>query len=206
MLSVNRHQEQNHSEKPAKKVEADNEFLWELLRGGDQKAIEDLYRFNYQILYSYALKVCGDKELCKDCIQELFVSLWEKREKLGKVAKVRPYLLQSVWHLVIKKLKKNNKNVELNENDHYDIEIVFPNESFLINTQDKESKDNSLKKALDSLSIRQKQIIFMQYYEGLSIDEIKQITELKYQSIKNLTHRAMLALRAYYKQKKSSNI
>jgi DNA-directed RNA polymerase specialized sigma24 family protein len=41
----------------------------------------------------------------------------------------------------------------------------------------------------------------MQYYEGLTIDEIRQITELKYQSIKNLTHRAMLALRAHYKFK-----
>jgi DNA-directed RNA polymerase specialized sigma24 family protein len=42
----------------------------------------------------------------------------------------------------------------------------------------------------------------MQYYEGLTIEEIQQITELKYQSIKNLTHRAMIVLRESFKLKK----
>ena len=177
-------------------------MLWEGLRNGEQKAIEALYRYNYQVLYSYAFKICRDKELCKDCIQELFVGLWEKRTQLSKVSKVRPYLLQSMWHLVIKKLKKANKNLHLDENAHYNIDVVFSRESILISDQLEKEKSKSLYEALNGLSKRQKQIIFMQYYEGLTIDEIQQITELKYQSIKNLTHRAMLSMREYLKIKK----
>ena len=91
----------------SQKNDVSNEKLWKDLREGKQKAIEDLYRYNYQVLYSYALKICRDKELSKDCVQELFVGLWEKREFLATVAKVRPYLLQSIWHLLIKKLKES---------------------------------------------------------------------------------------------------
>ena len=203
MLSVKKPQNSQISVHRTLREELSNEELWFCLREGDQKAIEDLYRYNYQVLYSYAFKMCRDKELSKDCIQELFVGLWEKRELLSKVSKVRPYLLQSIWHLLIKKLKKNNKNLTLDENAHYNIDVVFSTESILIDNQTKTEKASKLKDALADLSTRQKQIIFMQYYEGLTIDEIEQITELKYQSIKNLTHRAMVTLREFFNVKKN---
>ena len=176
-----------------------NEELWQQLREGSRSAIEDLYRYNYQILYSYAFKICRDKDLCKDCLQELFAGLWEKRDHLSEVSKVRPYLLQSIWHLVIKKLKKNNKYIALDENAHYDIEMVFSRENEMVQRQEGEDKSKMLKEAFCELSTRQKQILFMQYYEGLTIDEIQQITELKYQSIKNITYRAMLKMRDFFK-------
>ena len=183
-------------------METSNEDLWSQLREGSQKAIEDLYRFNYQVLYSYAVKICQDKELSKDCVQELFVQLWEKRDNLNKVSKVRSYLLQSIWHILIKKLKKENKNLPLDENKHYDIDVVFSQEHILIQEQSQKNKKELLDAAIQKLSKQQREIIFMQYYEGLTIDEVQQITELKYQSIKNLTHRAMVSLRESFKLKK----
>ena len=187
--------------KSRRKLEKTNEELWEELRKGSRDAIDGLYRSNYQVMYSYAYKICRDKELSKDCVQELFVMLWEKRTQLKEVSKVRSYLLQSVWHLTIKKQKKYN-SVSLDENAHYDIDVVFSIESVLINKSVKEEKKKQLEEALGKLSNRQKQIIFMQYYEGMSMEEIQSITELKYQSIKNLTHRAMLTLREIFNVKK----
>ena len=179
-----------------------NEDLWQQLRNGNQKAIEDLYRFNYQVLYSYAYKICRDKEMSKDSIQELFVQLWEKRDQLSEVSKVRSYLLQWVWHSIIKKLKKENKLMPIDENAHYAVDVVFSQEHLIINKQSKKEKENLLLNAVNKLSAREREIIFMQYYEGLTIDEIQQITELKYQSIKNLTFRAMTSLRNSFNVKK----
>ena len=194
MLSARNKEEHFLDVKKIQLLDRSNEELWHQIREGDRGAIEDLYRFNYQVLYSYAFKICRDKDLCKDCLQELFIGLWEKRNHLSDVSKVRPYLLQSIWHLVIKKLKKNNKTTHQEENAHYDIEIIFSRENDLIHSQENEERSRKLKTAIAELSEREKQIIFMQYYEGLTIDEIQQITELKYQSVKNLTHRAMLKL------------
>ncbi len=181
-----------------------NENLWKKLRDGQISAIEDLYRLNYQVLYSYAYKLSGEKDLSKDCVQELFVKLWEKREHLNEVSRVRSYLLQSVWHSMIKLMKKRNKALLFDENAHYDIDVVFPSETTIIESQDREEKSRKLNHAINNLSGRQKQIIFMQYYEGLSIEEIQKITELKYQSIKNLTHRAMIVLRDSMNSKKKN--
>ena len=199
MLTAQKKREQLLSVDKAPKAALTNEELWQQLRTGSRSAIEDLYRFNYQVLFSYAYKICRDKELSKDCLQELFVGLWEKRGHLSEVSKVRPYLLQSIWHLVIKKLKKSNKSISLEENAHYDIEIIFSRENELINHQENAEKRAKLQNAFSELSARQRQIIFMQFYEGLTIDEIQQITELKYQSIKNITYRAMLKLRDFFK-------
>ena len=175
MLSAHNREEEVLIVEKTLEVPTSNEQLWQQLRSGNRGAIEDLYRYNYQVLFSYAFKICRDKELSKDCLQELFVSLWEKREHFSEVSKVRPYLLQSVWHLVIKKLKKNNKNISLEENAHYDIEVIFSRENELIDRQESEEKKKKLKQALSELSGRQKQIIFMQFYEGLTIDEIERI-------------------------------
>ena len=179
-----------------------NEELWEKLRLGHMSAIEDLYRFNYQVLYSFAYKICGDKELSKDCVQDLFVMLWEKRGQLNKVSKVRSYLLQSVWHSLVKSIKKQNRSINIDEKNHFNIEVVFPEENQLYQKQLKEENKDKLNNAISKLSARQKEIVFMQYYEGLTIEEIHQTTELKYLSIKNLTYRAMLSLRASFKLKK----
>lgn len=172
-----------------------NEILWEQLRKGSQKAIEDLYRLNYQVLYSYALKISRNKDLSKDCIQEIFLQLWEKRNRLNAVSKVRPYLLQSVWHAIIQKLKMENKLLPLNENEPYELDVVFSQESVLIQDQQNKEGHLILSEAFNKLTKRQREIIFMQYYEGMTIHEIQQITGLKYQSIKNLTYRAMISLK-----------
>ena len=184
--------------------ETSNEDLWYQLRLGNQKAIEDLYRMNYQVLYSYAYKICRDKEMSKDCVQELFVRLWEKRDQLREVSKVRPYLLQSIWHAVIRKLKSTHKNLAIDENTHYNMDVVFSSESIQISQDLTNEKNRRLNDALNTLSARQRQIIFMQYYEGLTIEEIQESTELKYQSIKILTHRAMLILRGKFHMKKNT--
>ena len=183
-------------------MEGNNEILWEKLRGGSQKAIEDLYRLNYQILFSYAFKISGDKELSKDCIQEIFLRLWEKKNQLNEVSRVRSYLLQSVWHSIIKKLKKNNHFIPYDENDTYDMEVVFSYETPILHDQPARDQEILLNSAFNRLTRREREIIFMVYYEGLTIEEIQQITGLKYQSIKNLIYRAMFSLRANLHKKK----
>ena len=202
MPAIKKIQEQNWEILRAQKEDSSNEVLWQKLREGHKNAIEDLYRFNYQVLYSYAYKICRDKEMSKDCVQELFVRLWEKRHALNQVSKVRAYLLQSVWHSIIRTLKKQHKNIALDEHSHYDIEVVFSYENSMMYRQTRNEKKKKLDDALNDLSPRQRQIIFMQYYEGFTIEEIQQITELKYQSIKNLTHRAMVSLREAFSKKK----
>ena len=61
--------------------------------GGDQNAFLTIYQNHYQSLFSYGLSITGDKELTKDCIQELFLEIWKTRLTLNKeVDNIRSYL------------------------------------------------------------------------------------------------------------------
>lgn len=57
--------------------EMDDIALWGLLIKGDQKALEILYQRYYSLLLNYGLRCSTDKELVKDCIQDLFISLYQ---------------------------------------------------------------------------------------------------------------------------------
>lgn len=55
----------------------DDKVLWNLLVKGDQKALEILYQRYYSLLLNYGLKCSTDRELVKDCIQDLFINLYK---------------------------------------------------------------------------------------------------------------------------------
>jgi RNA polymerase sigma factor (sigma-70 family) len=92
-------------------------------------------------------------------------------------------------------MKKAQKKVHWDPDRPYRTEVVFSIEQLIIQHQLNKDQQDSLRIALESLPARQKQILFMIYYEGLSIAEISEITSLQYQSIRNFTHRALVKLR-----------
>src|SRR5580693_2579278 len=66
---------------------------WVLLIGGDREAFLTLYQSHYQALFCYGFSLTANRELTKDCIQELFLEIWKKRPSLNKdVKNVRSYL------------------------------------------------------------------------------------------------------------------
>ncbi|MCG8309786.1 MAG: RNA polymerase sigma factor [Cytophagales bacterium] len=179
-----------------KKADTQSErHLLALVQRGDQEALGQLYQRYYRILFSYSFKISGDRELSRDCIHDIFLDIWKDREKLSNIKRMRPYLLQSVWNNTIKMLKRNGKQVPWDPEKPYRTEVVFSVEQLAVQHQIGKERQDALQTALDALPARQKQILFMIYYEGLSIDEVSEITSLHYQSIKNTTHRALTSLR-----------
>ncbi|MEL6923598.1 MAG: sigma factor, partial [Bacteroidota bacterium] len=70
--------------------------LWEELRAGKAEALNELYDRYVLLLFNYGSKITTDQGLIEDCIQELFVELWEKREKISSTTSVKFYLLKSI--------------------------------------------------------------------------------------------------------------
>jgi RNA polymerase sigma factor (sigma-70 family) len=187
-------------------IHIDDPQLWLNLRKGDPLAITSLYKGHYQILYSYGLKLSFDKELTKDCIQELFIHLWKNHQNLPEVKKVRPYLLQALWNKIIKELKIRQKSIMTADFEVYKQEVAFSFEHLLTEAEEKEEQYQQLQKSLKTLSPRQKQILFMMFYEDMSYDEIQAATSLKYQSLKNIVYSALKTLRKAMKPKTSNGI
>lgn len=169
--------------------------LWNMIRKENSDAMVRLYKRHYHILYSYGVKICHDKDLTKDSIQEIFTNIWTYRSKLNKVKKVRSYLLQSLWNKLMREMKKNSRTTDIFDNQVYKPDPVFSFEYQLIDTENEKERLKKLNNAVSSLSKSQKEIIFLIFYEGLSYKEIAERKSVNYQSVKNLSHKAIKKLR-----------
>ena len=56
--------------------------VWTRFKSGDQEAFAILYNLHIDKLYSYGTKLCKDENIVKDALQELFLELFLKREKI----------------------------------------------------------------------------------------------------------------------------
>lgn len=88
--------------------ELNDQELADLLRSGDDMAFAEIYRRFFGVLYRHALTRLRDEAVSKDIVQELFESLWYKRETLVFKSNLSNYLYTSVRNRVLKVIAHNN--------------------------------------------------------------------------------------------------
>ncbi len=170
-----------------------DKILWNNLKNGDSKALEQIYRTYFSELYSYGKRFSKDENNVEDCIQELFVELWNRREKLSETNAIKPYLLISLKRKIFHSVKKIRKSTDTElEESYFEAELSI--DQILINSETDTEQKNKLKHAFSQLSDRQKEILYLKYYSEMDYDEISQIMDLNYQSARNLVSRAITKL------------
>jgi RNA polymerase sigma factor (sigma-70 family) len=172
----------------------ETELLLRLQRN-DENALALLMQFYYSDLYNYARKFTGDDGLIKDCIQEVFISLWQRRETASNILSPRYYFLRAIKNNVLKSLYKNsNANLILSP-DITDSFYEFSLEQVIIEKQISEERAQKLKKILRELSRKQKEIVYLKYYQHLDHAQIAELMNLSRQSVYNLLHETLHRLR-----------
>jgi RNA polymerase sigma factor (sigma-70 family) len=171
--------------------------MWEQFLHGDDNAYAWLYDFYVRELFRYGMRFSDKGELIKDCIQEVFTSLYRNRQRLPLPDSVKAYLFVSLKYALWRALRKESvyKSLELQM-------MPFTLESTV---EDKfiEGEDRSLlKKRVDdmlaSLTPRQQEIIYYRFVQGMSFEEIGKLMCLNTQSAQNLIQRALKNLRDTY--------
>jgi len=169
------------------------EDLWDCFVSGDNSCFCKLYKFCYEGLYGYGLKLYNHPELVEDCIQELFISIWERRRELSHITSPNVYLYVSLRRKLLKLKKKQKKNKR--EESRTASEIHFGIEELIIRDESKKEQREKLQKVLNQLPNRQKEVIYLHFYNGMSYGEIEEILSINRQSVRNLMYRTMETLR-----------
>src|SRR5688572_4397914 len=137
-----------------------DEYILVQLQQHNEQALALLMRTHYNFLYNYACRFIKDHELVKDAIQEVFISLWQRRDTATSILSLRYYLLGAVKNKVLKALQKNKgKHEQLSFDEQYDFETDFPVEKSFIEKQLAQENALKLKTVIANLSARQKEII-----------------------------------------------
>ena len=160
-------------------------LLWQALKNGKKSALESIYNSEVDYLYNYAQRLCVDKELIMDCIQDLFIEIWNKRETIGMTDAIRPYLITSIRRKIFNEIKKSKKiSGEANENLDFRTDEAI--ESQIIAKETSQENAVMLKNSMKGLSSRQREAIYHKYYNNHSYEEICSIMDINYQSVRNL--------------------
>ena len=85
-----------------------------MFKEGDDGAFVYIYRVYINLLFTLGLQFTKNEALIKDCLQDFFIELREKRYNLGDTDNIKLYLFKSFRRRIIAYLKKESRFVSGN--------------------------------------------------------------------------------------------
>jgi RNA polymerase sigma factor (sigma-70 family) len=168
---------------------------WSALKEGKKSAFEHLYQLYSNALYNYGTKFTKDKDLVKESIQELFVQIWTKKENLGNPKDVKNYLFKSFRHLIFKKIAFVQKHIQVEEMEEYFFDATLNMEESIIYYENESAIKQELQGTISKLTSRQREAIFLKFYERLSYEEISIVMGISVKSTYKIMARSLGFLR-----------
>ena len=159
-----------------------------------------LYNKHIDQLFAFGSRFTSDREMLKDCIQDVFVKLFTRRESLGPIDNVDSYLFISLRNRIHDEFRRNGKITGDEVNDA-NMQAVAEYEEYNQEQMEQQQElTNNVEKFFEKLSPRQRQIINLYYIEQRKYEDICRIMGINYQSVRNLMHRSISRLREYVGQ------
>jgi len=163
------------------------------LRAGESTALDELFRRYYVDLCRTALRFVNDEQEAEDIVQNLFISLWEKRasqqENLGSVG---PYLRRAVRNRSLNYLR-DQKRIPIDEGD---VPETLAAKEFADDELTQDELRDRIHTAIDALPERCRLVFVMSKLEDMTHKEIAGALEISPKTVENQMTRAYRFLRA----------
>jgi len=172
--------------------------LWQALTEGDISSFEALMSVQFFTLFQYGSKFTKNSEIVKDCIQDLFLYLWEHREHLAKNVSVKAYLMSSLRRRI--HLNKNIVSFDpIPDNESQLFEVSFSVEDAFIDNENIQQLSNQIKDTLTYIPQRQKEIIYLRFFQNLNREQIAEVLGITPQTVSNILQMAFKSIRKNWK-------
>ncbi len=154
----------------------------------DHKAFEAIFLQLWERLYAFSFKMTSDRELSKNIVQDIFIDLWERWNKI-QINNIESYLFQSVKFKIFNYYRDKKMNREVLQ-DKFD--------DYIQDSQDIQNHDllNKLEKSLSKLPKKRGTILRMNKIQNLPVEEIALHLNLSKQTVKNQLSQAFKQLKA----------
>ena len=169
----------------------DNELI-ELINKNDRKAFDEVYNRYWEKLFLYVAKVIRDKDDAQDIVQEVFVSLWMRREELAPIKSLPAYLFTAARY-------KGLSYIQANIHKHNYSESLS---EFLSQQQDSPDDLQSAKELeqfieldVQDLPAKMKVVFSLSRTEGLSHKQISEKLGISDKTVKKQINNALKQIR-----------
>ncbi|HEY8388465.1 MAG TPA: RNA polymerase sigma-70 factor [Parasegetibacter sp.] len=158
------------------------------LKAGNTAALATIYYHYFDTLFLYAYNVLKDQGLAEDIVQELFISLWNRRESLQIRTSLQTYLFTSNRYQIIKAVRSRVQNSSLFQNLEERILTSSDSDALLYS---KELRDR-VTKIVSQLPEKCREIFLLSREQQLSNTEIARKLNI---SVKTVENQITIALR-----------
>lgn len=164
----------------------------------EELAFETLFREYYVRLCGFANKFISSTSESEEIVQEVFLSIWKKRDHLKMNDEIRPYLFKSVQNLCFNFLEHK----KVIDNYYSVIEVVYKNQTEEYNDYESifytEFQNRSLV-AINSLPEQCRKIFQMSREDGLKYSEISEKLGISVKTVETQMSRALAKLKTELK-------
>lgn len=167
--------------------------IWDDFLQGSQPAYSFMYEKYARLLYNYGYKIAQNRQLTEDCLQDLFLTILETRERLGHTDSIKFYLMRSLRREIVRKLNAQQRFTDNADHD-VDFKVEFLYEPTWLDSQISKERSEAVLRELNQLPARQKEALFLKFFDNLSYDEIAGIMGIETTSAYKVIYKAIASL------------
>ncbi|WP_223551869.1 RNA polymerase sigma factor [Aestuariivivens sp. NBU2969] len=175
---------------------SDTIILKNELQKGNHKALVFLMDKYHHSLCLYAYSLSNDYEGAKDIVQDVFVKLWEDREKVQSVKSMRSFLNRAVYNGFIDQWRKNKRMLSIEAKHFKALEELVEDERYDLTKQ-----IELVNQAIESLPPKCKETFVLSRKEGLTNIEISEFMDVSIRTVETQINKAFKILRKTLKTK-----
>jgi RNA polymerase sigma-70 factor (ECF subfamily) len=163
-----------------------------LLKSGEHTAFVEIYERYWTVLYLHARKILRNEAEAEDVVQEMFSSLWLKRESISLKSTLSSYLYSSVRYKIFNQIE--HKKVI---SDYLKSLQQFIKEGELVTEELYREKELAelIEKEIQALPPKMRQIFELSRKQYLSYKEIAEQLEISEHTVKSQVSNALRILK-----------
>ncbi|RZK79529.1 MAG: RNA polymerase sigma-70 factor [Pedobacter sp.] len=167
---------------------SEDNHLFSLLCEGSKEAFDQIYNLYWKRLLVYVTNAIKDKEAAQDIVQEIFISLWLRRETIPHSGTLAGYLYTAARYKGISYIQAN-----LKESKHADALIAYFSERQDSLNEDFAAKELQLifDKGIENLPPKMREVFVLSRKENLSYKEISQKLNISDKTVKKQISNAL---------------
>lgn len=159
-----------------------NELIW-LLKKGDMVAFDTIYERYCKRLYGFVLRYIKQKEDAQGIVQEVFIKIWETRNKIDVYSSFDSFIFTIAYNTTISLLRKRVSEQEYLKKLKSSQQI-FSGDQIIDEIHFKEI-NTRINVLLGQLTPRQKEIFLLSREQGLTHTEIAKKLGISTNTVKN---------------------
>lgn len=177
----------------AQELITDTELV-QAIRTGEALALGSLYDRYGSLVYRLALRILTSSQEAEDLTQEIFLNLWHNQTYNPERGSLSSYLTTLTRSRAIDKLRSRTTQGKFLQRWSQFMSTAMPPLT-PFDAADLNQRANEVQQALTQLTDRQRQVLEMAYYEGLSQSEISTQLNVPLGTVKSWSRQGLLQLR-----------